>query len=58
MTPHEKIAAVYAKLHENRFEHVEQARRARDMQERLAEFEEALNKTEELVKLRLREVLS
>ena len=32
MTPAERTAAVYAKLHKDRELHIEQARRARDMQ--------------------------
>ena len=35
MTPAEKTAEIYRKLHETRFEHVEQARRARDTQAEL-----------------------
>jgi hypothetical protein len=30
MTPHERQAEIYRKLHANRYEHVEQARRARE----------------------------
>lgn len=36
MTPHEKIAAVYAKLHENRYAHVEIARRERELLSQVA----------------------
>jgi hypothetical protein len=31
MTPSEKTASVYAKLHENRYEHIFRARRERDL---------------------------
>jgi hypothetical protein len=33
------LAKVYARLHANRYEHIEQARRAREMQARLTEAE-------------------
>lgn len=32
------LSHIYAKLHANRYEHIEQARRARDMQSQLHEF--------------------
>jgi plasmid maintenance system killer protein len=41
-------AEIYRKLHANRFEHVEQARRARDMQAELSALPELINVLEEL----------
>lgn len=43
-------AAIYKKLHENREEHIEQARRARDMQAELAKLQQELEKADDEIR--------
>lgn len=43
-------AAIYKKLHENRYEHVELARRARDAQCAVAELQQALDEADDEVR--------
>jgi hypothetical protein len=49
MNPHEQIAAVYAKLHQDRELHIEQARRARDMQAMLEMSQRNVYKSQEII---------
>ena len=45
MTPHEKTAVIYAKLHATRYEPIEQARRARTMQAEIYDLRRLLMKS-------------